>query len=364
MSKPRNQDFLRGTDEQQARVITIAAVAMIAVVALVVVGMVWVKPRVDKPSGLPLSIDVPFVAPGVGKGTKVILHGAEVGELTDLSNHGDGTVRMSLLLNQGQLHGLTDAFDVDFVPENYFGITAVNLIAKAGGDRLAAHKVLDRMPAGDYTMSTMLEKGSISIDGTLTDPMIAALNKVIKYTDGLTPMIQTGIVFADRAAKAQQAMPSELIGRADEILQVLPAFSTQTIDMLYSAYDNDYNRSGPNGSFGVNEAVFADIDKGLDLAANSLFGKAGHLLASHDKQLTPDVQLVQYLVDALPHMMDGGALPGKLSTLVDRYNRAFSTAPNGSKTLNLRVVLDDLPGMAAPLAATGLPQAPVQGAHR
>ncbi|MGY4103762.1 Mce family protein [Nocardia sp. R16R-3T] len=335
---------------------------MIAIIALVVVGMVWVRPHVEKPSGLPLSVDVPFVAPGVGKGTKVILHGAEVGEITDLENHGNGIVRMSLSLNLGQVHGLTDNFDVDFRPENYFGITAVNLIAKAGGDHLAAGQVLDRMPAGDFTMSTMLEKGSIAIDGTLTDSMIQSLNKIIKYTDGLTPMIQTGIVFANRAAKAQQAMPSELIGRADDILQVLPAFSQQTIDMLYNAYDNDLNKFGPGGSFGVSEAVFADVDQALDLTANNLFGAAGRLLASHGNELTPDTELVHALVDALPQMMDGGAMPGKLSTLVDRYNRAFSTAPNGSKTLNMRVVLDDLPGIAAPLAVIGLP--PVQGAKR
>ncbi|OXR46937.1 hypothetical protein B7C42_00053 [Nocardia cerradoensis] len=364
MSKARNQDFLRGTDAEQTRVVTIAAVAMIAIAAVVVVGVVWVRPQLEKPSGMPLSVDVPFVAPGVGKGTKVILHGAEVGELTDLANHGDGVVRMSLLLNPGQVHGLTDDFDVDFRPENYFGITAVNLVTKAGGKQLASGQVLNRMPTGDFTMSTMLQKGSIAIDGTLTDSMIQSLNKVIRYTDGLTPMIQTGIVFADRVAKAQQAIPSELFGRADDILQVLPAFSQQAIDMLYNIYNNDYNKSGPGGSFGANEAAFSDIDKGLGLAATDLFGSAGKLLASHERELTPDVQLVQALVDALPHMMDGGAMPGKLSTLVDRYNRAFSNGPEGSKTLNMRVVLDDLPGMAAPLAATGLPQVPGQGAER
>jgi hypothetical protein len=364
MSKPRTQDFLRGTDAQQARVVTLAALVMIATVAVVVFGMVWVRPHVEKPGGIPLSIDVPFVAPGVGKGTKVILHGAEVGEIVGLENHGNGTVRMSLSLDPGQVRGLTDAFDVDFRPENYFGISAVNLISKAGGDHLVAGQILNRMPTGDYTMSTMLEKGSIAVDGTLTDSMIQSLNKVIKYTDGLTPMIQTGIVFANRVAQTQQAMPSVLISRANDILAVMPAFSQQAIDMLYNAYGNDFNRQGPGGSLGVNEAVMADVEKGLYLTANNLFGSAGKLLASHEQELTPGTQLVQELVDALPHMLDGGAMPDKLSTLVDRYSRAFSSAPSGSKTLNMRVILDNLPGVAAPLAATRLPQATTQGAQR
>jgi hypothetical protein len=364
MSKPRNQDFLRGTDDQQARVLTIAAVAVIAIIAVVVMGLVWVRPRVEKPAGLPLSIDVPYVAPGVGKGAKVILHGAEVGEVTDLARLGDGSVRMDLRLNQGDIHGLTDTFGVDFRPANYFGVSAVDLVMGSGGGRLAADAVLNRTPKGDYTMSTMLEKGSITLDGTLTQQMIETLNKIIRYTDGLTPMIQTGIVFADRAARTQIAMPSELFDRANNILEVLPAFSGQTIDMLDNVYNNVFNKFGPGGSIGINTATFADINQGLDLAANQLFGLAGHLLASHPLDLSPDTAMVQALAEALPHMLDGTATPQKLSTLVDRYNHAFSTAPNGSKTVNLRIVVDDLPGLAAPLAVTGLPPAPGQGAKR
>jgi hypothetical protein len=67
--------------------------------------------------------------------------------------------------------------------------------------------------------------------------------------------------------------------------------------------------------------------------------------------------------DAVPHLLDGGAAVSKLGTLADRYNDAFSGTGNG-KVLNLRVVLDDLPAMAAPLAATGLPTAPQQEGTR
>lgn len=361
MGKTRNQDFLRGTDLQQARTVNIVALVVIVVVAVAFVVMVWVRPHYEKPGGLPLSVDVPYVGPGVGKGTKVILRGDVVGEVSTLRKTDDG-LRLGLVLTPDQIHGLTDSFAVDYRPQNYFGISAVNLVAKTGGGQLIPDTILNRVPAGDYTMSTMLEKGSLAIDGTLTTSMITTLDKVIRYTDGLTPLIQSGIVFADRVAKTQQAMPSVLLGRMDDILDVLPAFSDQAIVALYNMFDTQFNVKMPDGSRRVDDWHMDQADGGLYLAANNLFGAAGHLLASHKNELTPDVQLVQALTDAVPHLLDGGAALPKISGLVDRYNRAFSGAGPG-RTLNLRLDLDEFPALAAPLAATGLPSATPGGSR-
>ena len=149
---------------------------------------------------------------------------------------------------------------------------------------------------------------------------------------------------------------------ANDILAVLPAFSAQAIDSLAYFYDSVYNRK-PDGSVGVDDAFMDYSDAGLGLAANSLFGKAGSLLASHGSELTPVTLLVEALTDAMPQVLDGGAAPAKLRQLIDRYNAAF-TGPADGKTLNLRIVLDDLPMIAAPLALTGLPQAPSQEGPR
>ncbi|MEV5651944.1 Mce family protein [Nocardia sp. NPDC052254] len=362
MAKTRNQDFLRGTDRHQKRVVEIAAVAVAAVIALVLVVALWIYPRYHKPAGLALNIEVPYVGPGVGTGTKIILHGAEIGEITRLEKTKPDTVRMGVLLRSEVSAQLTDGFDLDFRPQNYFGITAVDLVAHSGGNRLVAGSTLNKMPTGDFTMSTMLEKGSLAIDGTLTQSMVITLNKVVRYTDGLTPLIQSGIVFADRVAATQQAMPTELMRRADDILSVLPAFSTQAVDALYNVYDSGYNRR-PDGSIGVDDAFMDKTDKGLGLAANSLFGKAGRLLASHGEELTPVTQLVAALTDTVPHILGGGAVPDKVMTLIDRYDAAFGTS-EGRKTLNLRIVVDDLPMFATPLGLTGIATAPAGEEHR
>ncbi|WP_067856110.1 Mce family protein [Nocardia shimofusensis] len=353
MGRTRNQDFVRGDDRRQARVVHGSAVAALAMTALAVVGFVWVRPHFDTPDGLALDVELPYVGPGVGSGTKVLLHGAEVGEVTALDRPDAGTVRMSLLLNPAEIDGLTDSFELDFRPQNYFGITAVGLVDGAGGNALTDGSTLDRTPAGDYTMSTMLEKGSVAIDGTLTDSMVTALDEAVRYTDGLTPLIQSGIIVADRVAETQQALPTEQLRYINDILAVLPAFSTEAIDTLGIVHDSDYNRR-PDGSTGVDDEFMDYSDAGLGLAANSLFGKAGSLLASHGNEVTPVTLLVKALTDAMPHMLDGGAAPAELRELVDGYNAAFS-GPDGAKTLNLRLVLDDLPMVAEPLGLLGLP---------
>ncbi|MFC8529236.1 hypothetical protein [Nocardia sp. NPDC057227] len=166
------------------------------------------------------------------------------------------------------------------------------------------------------------------------------------------PLIESGIVFADRVAATQQDLPSDQLRAVNDILAVLPAFSAEAIDSLDRAFYSDYNRR-PDGSIGVDDAFIDYTDGGLALAANSLFGKAGALLASHGTEITPVTLLVKALTDALPQMLDGGAAPAKLRALIDRYDAAF-TGPDGSKTLNLRLVLDDLPMLAAPMALTGV----------
>ncbi|WP_290047544.1 Mce family protein [Nocardia nova] len=335
---------------------------MILAVAIVVLMVVVVYPHFRGRGDLSLSVDVPYVAPGVAVGTKVTLRGAEVGEVSRLDKAATGAVRMGLVLHPGEITGLTDAFEMDFRPENYFGVTAINIVGQPGGAGLVAGRILDKIPAGDFTMSTMLEKSSLVVDGTLTDSMIASLDKIIRYTNGLDPLIQSGIVFADRVSATQRAMPTVLLGEMNQILAALPGFDRQTIDALYSIFDTGFNRRS-DGSVGVDDTIMDRTNQGLNLASGSLFSAAGHLLASHATELTPVVDVVTVLSDIVPVVLDHGAVTAKLRTVIDRYNKAF-TGPDNAKTLNLRIVLDNFPAVAAPLAGTGLMPPTPQEHHR
>ncbi|MCC3312274.1 hypothetical protein [Nocardia africana] len=341
------QDFVRGTDRDQTRAVHLCAVVVIVAISVAVATIVIVQ-RWHRDDGLiVMNIDTPYVAPGVTEGTHVMLHGTTVGTVTELTRIAGEQVRLRIALQHQRIGGLTDAFDIDYRPENYFGVTAVNVVGGTGGMPLSSGLVVRRKPLGDFSMSTMIERGSLVVDGTLTRDMVDTLDKVVKYTDGLTPMVQTGIVVADRVAKTQRALPSASLSAFNDIAEVLPNFSREATAGLYGIFDTKYNHKS-DGSFGVDDAYLDNAGAGLGLASGKLFGAAGALLASHGNELTPVVQAVQALTDTIPSVLADGSLTGKLQTLVVQYNRDFATS-GPARTLQLRVVLDRLPALAAPL---------------
>ncbi|MFZ2176620.1 MAG: hypothetical protein WAW17_21780 [Rhodococcus sp. (in: high G+C Gram-positive bacteria)] len=134
-------------------------------------------------------VDTAYVGPGVETGTRVMLHGASIGKVTDVARS-DGAITLGLELDKDLAQGLTRNFVMDFRPSNYFGITALSIadpgsggLPLAGGDRIAT------TPGGDFTMARMIEQGSAVANGTLTDSTVAAIDQVLAYTDALSPLL-------------------------------------------------------------------------------------------------------------------------------------------------------------------------------
>ncbi|MCS4256007.1 hypothetical protein M2405_004310 [Rhodococcus erythropolis] len=347
MSKSRSQDFLRGSAQMQSRMLAWTGAGVICGVVVAGLIVATAYPRLTEPEGMAISVEVPEVGPGVAEGTKVILHGRRVGEVTALDRTTAGSVQMNLVLTESQIIGLTDTFELDFRPENYFGSSAVNLVAQQGGGNLRSGMEFERLPGGDFTMSTMIESGSLTIDGTLTNQMITSLDKSVHYIDGLTPWIETGVLVADRVAATQQALPATLIDQFNEILDPLPAFVDQAVDGLTSIFNSAYNRR-PDGTVGVDDAFMDETEAALSIAGSKLFGQAGALLASHGTELAPLTQIVAEAAGVIPALLDGGMNPEAVRDIVRRLDSAFVDGPSGQQ-LRLRVVLDDFPALAAPL---------------
>ncbi|MFD1812149.1 Mce family protein [Rhodococcus gannanensis] len=360
MSVSRNQDFIRGSARHQSRLLAVTGIGVVTALCAGAVAVVSLYPRWSEPEGVAVGIEVPYVGPGVAEGTKVVLRGRSVGQVAELDRTESGAVRMKLVLDESQIAGLTDDFELDYRPENYFGTSAVNLVAMPTGAPLRSGTERSLVPRGDYTMSTMIERGSGTIDGTLTGGMIESLDKSVHYLDSVTPWIDTGVLVADRVARTQQALPSDLLARFDDLLEVAPEFVDQAVLALMNIYDSEsYNRL-PDGSVGVDDAVFDESDAGLALAGNQLFGQAGALLASHGAELTPLIDSATTAVDLFPHLSGGGMTPESARDLARRLDSAFVDGPNGQR-LRLRIVLDDLPALAAPL---GLAPAAQPGGER
>ncbi|WP_072815997.1 Mce family protein [Rhodococcus zopfii] len=349
----RSQDFLRGTAAEQSRRLATTGMATIAVLGVAAVAGATLYPKWTAPKGIDVAVDVAYVGPGVTEGTKVVLRGQSIGTVTELERTASESVQMHLVLDEDQIGGLTDRFELDFRPENYFGTSAVNLVAHPGGNPLASGMRLAREPQGDYTMSTMIEQGSLTIDGTLTDDMISSLDKTVHYLDGLTPWIDAGMEVADHVAATQQELPTVQIARFNDILDAMPGFSDQAIASLMNIYDSNYNRRA-DGSIGVDDAVFDEANAGLTLAANQLFGQAGALLASHGEELTPLIESVVVASDVFPHLVNGGMTPSAARDIVRRLDSTFVDTPDGQR-LRLRVLVDGFPSFTAPLGLGAAP---------
>ncbi|MCR5978393.1 MCE family protein [Gordonia jinghuaiqii] len=352
MSRHTTQDFIRGDLGRQLRTLTLVGVSTIAVLALVVGITSMVYSRTSAPDGTQLRVVVPALGPGIKPGSKVLLNGAEIGQVTEVATPGAGTVNLDLDLDPSMNSVLTDSLDLDFRPENYFGITAVNIVPRDGGLPLRTGTVLHRDSSPDFTMSTMLEQGSLVVDGTLTRDVIASLDKVMRYATGLAPLIRSGVIVADTVARTQRHMPTVLMRRANALLEEFPTFTRSVFDSLYVMTESPYNML-PDGSRGVPEQFHDLTNAGLTLASSDLFGLAGSLLASHGSELTPLTTSVKYLTDPLPQAIGGVASMEKLMDAIDGLDSAF-TGSRQQKVLQLRVVLGGLPAMSSSLARMGL----------
>lgn len=346
----RSQDFIRGSTQRQLRLLRTSAAAAVGLLAVAVLVVAWVIPSLTEPEVTTVTIGVPFVGPGVKAGTDVLLRGAQVGTVSELSGGGSGQpVEVELALDPEAISGLSDDFAIDYRPASYFGITAVNLIQGDGGSTVADGANVVRVPEGDYSMSTMLQKTSLVVSGTLTDSMISSLDKLVLYTDALTPLIESGIVLANQVAQEQTVDPSLLLRKLNRLLSVAPYFVDQTTLTLYNFYNSETNRLA-DGSYGVDEQLWDDMEAGVQYVLEGVFASVGRLLESHPAELLPVTQAAQSLADAVPSLLDGGQTPGKLAELTDRLSASVTSGTSGTPVLNVELLLRYFPAVGGPLA--------------
>ncbi|UKO91113.1 mammalian cell entry protein [Gordonia amicalis] len=324
---------------------------VVLVVALTATSVIF--PKAKEPAGTVIHLVVLALGPGIKKGSSVLLRGAQVGEVTGVQAPVPGSVNVDLVLTDAGARGLlTDSFDVDFRPENYFGITAVNLVAREGGSPISEGQVIRRQSSPDFTMSTMLENGSLVVDGALTKEMIAGLNEVIRYANGLAPLIQAGVIVADSVAQTQRQLPTTLLRKTNDTLEEFPGFGREVLGAIYAFSRNEYN-TGPEYVTKADDVLLGKTDRGLQLAADRLFGAAGSLLSSHDSELDVLTTMLKYMFDPLPTALGGGDVVDDTVTITRRLESAFTGTPD-QKTLQLQIVLGQLPAVKSSLNQMGI----------
>ena len=281
---------------------------------------------------------------GVKDGTALLMHGVQVGEVTSVTSLPGGAVRVAAVMDRGPAARLTDTMGIDFRAANYFGVTGINLRPGTGGQALTNGSFIKTTPAGNFTLQVLLSQlGEIS-HGVLTPHLIEVIDKATSYTDGLDPLIETVLFASETLAHVQTVSTARLLTNTTGISVAFPGFISaatnlgESVHQPLTGHSKDWydNLVGPT----------------IDLVSSHFFGAVGHLESSHSTDLAPLTDMVKTLTDVVPGILPPDSIADTARELRTLLERIFSGPPD-RRAVNVRVVLDSLPGVAAPLAAIG-----------
>ena len=369
--------LLRVSDQEHKRILTAIGAGF---VALCVVGVLLYFTAISPSSRLAanamsVAVETPYVGQGVADGTAVILHGVEVGKVTQISKLGANRIRLDLELQKGPTKALTDAVGIDFRPANYFGVTGINLTPSDHGQILRNGATISVTPTGNFTLQTLLYRLGGVARQVVTPQLINVIEKATRYTDALNPLFETMIQVSTTVTNVQRVSTEQLLRNTAAITVGLPPFLDGTFTTIDDYLKNDYGTGfdpvktraeNPSLAYydkpmldnydqGIHELatdpdkfVFGREAEWLTGAQFDLFSKLGTLLSSHTYDLFPLLDEVRVMADVVPRLASPTDLSFKLGELRSRLERMYAGSGE-QRALQVRIVLDQLPGVAAPM---------------
>lgn len=337
--------FRKASEGTEARILSAIGVAVAACAALVMV-VIFAHPFGGLANtSVKVVIESPYAGQGVQAGTALMMHGVKVGKVTAVTSLPHGGVRLATDLQRVPTSGLTDAMGIDFRPASYFGVTGINLRPGQGGKPLVNGMLIRATPAGNFTLQALLSRfGDIS-HGVLTPRLADVIQRSTAYLDGLDPLLETMLVVSKSVDSVQTVSTARLMANAASISVSFPGFvqgSVFTGDQFLHA-----------GLDGASEDFFRNTYRPtIDYTATDLFGALGKLLSSHSTDLAPLTGMIQVLTDIAPGIIPSDGIADTARELRTRLEKLFAGPPD-RRSVNVRVILDNLPGVAAPIDAVG-----------
>ncbi len=343
--------LINGSAEFQKRVLTTVGLVVVLSITAAVVLAVFNPFKSRGADLMSVVIDTPYVGQGVSQGTAVVMHGVTVGEVTDVTSRPGGGVRLHTDLQKAPSAGLTDAMEIDFRPVNYFGVPGVNLRAVSGGTVLRDGMHISKDPRGNFTLQALLARlGEVST-GALTPKLIQVIDKTSRYTDALDPFIETALVAADAVAKVQTVSTAQMLANAAGISEAFPEVLGATVDV--GDYFQHYVNYANFDLLDLSDEDFQNrFNATSEKASKGLFAAIGRLESSHVDDLLPVTDTVKMLTDVVPSLIRPEGFVETLAEIRSRFETLYGR-DGEQPALQVRIALDALPSVAAPLAAIG-----------
>jgi hypothetical protein len=369
--------LLSVNDQRHRRILTSIGAGFV----LFAVGALLLYVTVINPSGraaknaISVVIETPYVGQGVADGTAVILHGVKVGEVRDISKLAGNRVRLDVELQNGPTRGLTDAVGIDFRPANYFGVTGINLTPADHGQTLRNGTSISVTPAGNFTLQTLLYRLGELSHQVVTPQLVNVMDRATRYTDALNPLFETMILVSTSVTDVQRVSTEQLVRNTAAISAGLPAFLDATISTgdhylrnnagvgfdperdraanpYIQYYDarmlQYYNDASHLLATDPDKFVFGRFRSFFAASRYDLFTKLGDLEKSHTYDLFPLLDETRAMADVVPQLLQPADIANKLGELRSRLERMYAGSGD-QRALQVRIILDQLPGVAAPL---------------
>ena len=344
--------LLQGSAESETRTLNIIG-AIVVLICLAVAGFIIYKPFQGRPNDvISMAIDTPYIVQGVVKGTAVVMHGVQVGEVTEVTNLPGGGARLNTHLQKAPVAGLTDTMKIDFRPANYFGVTGINITPGFGGQILRDGVHISTVPKGNFTLQALLTRLGQLSTGVMTPKLIDVIERVTRYADGLNPLIETVLITTEAVAKVQKTSTARLLKNTTGIAVVIPSLLNETTNLgdSISRADDNWLHSGIGDV--SRDAYVNELLPTFELTAKHLFGSIGKLEGAHVHDLLPLVNGIQAFTDVIPPLVRPDGFAQMLVELRSRFEKMYAGTPD-QRALKVRIVLDSLPGVAAPLGLIG-----------
>ncbi|WP_225728038.1 MULTISPECIES: MlaD family protein [unclassified Nocardia] len=311
------------------------------VVVVAVVAVVGARVHTGGPGDTHLHVQLRTeqIGEGIVTGTKVRMDGVTIGQITDIQPVAQGRQLITLDLDRRETGSLTDAFTVDYAPENLFGISALTLRRAEGGAALRDNSVIDLAGrVNDVTMGNLLR----TLAGTTTDVLTTKLTDLItRFNSDLqafTPLLQAIVMLSRNIADTQRFPSPYLLDQYSSFFGGLGDFASATFKLFNSVLNIEILKDDrPRYDATINMVV----DGGFPA-----FGHVGDVAHTH---LQGYAELFTPLIGAIAATVP---TPGRSRTdvqeLIDRLDRMFTNGPDGP-ALNVTVALRAIPGLGVPL---------------
>jgi hypothetical protein len=364
------------SEESEKRTLTIIGIVLVASALVVGAVLYFANPFDRQPRDyISLNIDTPYVGEGVANGTPVIMHGVKVGYVSAVTNRPGGGVQIDALVRSASAKGLTDALGIDYRPSNYFGVTGINLLPKDGGQPLSSGSHLTITPDGNFALQALLYRLGGLTHEVINQRLIDVIDRGTRYANGLTPLLETILIVGKAVADVQTVSTERLLrntagvsvgapswidglaGTVDDSLHTGlsdiklamgdPLFNhyvTTYDDQLKSHYDSELKLAQTD----IDTFAYGPVKEFFYAAATDLFVKVGNLVSSHTYDLFPVVEELRSITSVVPKIVDADGIGDTLRELHSRLVHMYEGSGE-QRAMQVRIVLDEIPAVAAPL---------------